>query len=52
MVLCFQQNILKYLMTEAKEKKQTAFEGGWTISCDEVRTDHIHADQAQKVYCY
>uniref|UniRef100_A0A3Q4GBZ7 Ubiquitin-like protease family profile domain-containing protein n=1 Tax=Neolamprologus brichardi TaxID=32507 RepID=A0A3Q4GBZ7_NEOBR len=23
-------NILKYLMTEAKEKKQTAFESGWT----------------------
>uniref|UniRef100_A0A3Q3EWY4 SUMO specific peptidase 5 n=1 Tax=Kryptolebias marmoratus TaxID=37003 RepID=A0A3Q3EWY4_KRYMA len=23
-------NILKYLMTEAKEKKHTAFEGGWT----------------------
>ncbi|XP_037537538.1 sentrin-specific protease 5 isoform X2 [Nematolebias whitei] len=29
------RNILKYLMTEAKEKKQTAFESGWTISCDE-----------------
>uniref|UniRef100_A0AAV2JTK3 Ubiquitin-like protease family profile domain-containing protein n=1 Tax=Knipowitschia caucasica TaxID=637954 RepID=A0AAV2JTK3_KNICA len=25
-------NILKYLMKEAKEKKQTAFEDGWTVS--------------------
>uniref|UniRef100_A0A669AY94 SUMO specific peptidase 5 n=1 Tax=Oreochromis niloticus TaxID=8128 RepID=A0A669AY94_ORENI len=25
------RNILKYLMTEAKEKKQTAFESGWTV---------------------
>ncbi|XP_073348192.1 sentrin-specific protease 5-like [Pagrus major] len=29
------RNILKYLMTEAKEKKQTAFESGWTVSFDE-----------------
>ncbi|XP_017275818.1 sentrin-specific protease 5 [Kryptolebias marmoratus] len=29
------RNILKYLMTEAKEKKHTAFEGGWTVSYDE-----------------
>ena len=25
-------------MTEAKEKKQTAFESGWTVSFDEVCT--------------
>lgn len=31
-----QQNILKYLMSEAKEKKQTAFESGWTVAFDEV----------------
>ncbi|TMS09708.1 Sentrin-specific protease 5 [Larimichthys crocea] len=29
------RNILKYLMTEAKEKKQTAFESGWALSFDE-----------------
>ncbi|CAI5641776.1 unnamed protein product [Oreochromis niloticus] len=29
------RNILKYLMTEAKEKKQTAFESGWTVAFDE-----------------
>lgn len=29
------RNILKYLMTEAKEKKQTAFESGWDMSYDE-----------------
>eukprot|EP00064_Thunnus_orientalis_P003198 superscaffoldBa00000254_g3207 len=29
------RNILKYLMTEAKEKQQTAFENGWTVSFDE-----------------
>ncbi|XP_051254389.1 uncharacterized protein LOC127362580 [Dicentrarchus labrax] len=29
------RNILKYLMTEAKEKKQTAFESGWAVSFDE-----------------
>ncbi|XP_069366764.1 sentrin-specific protease 5-like isoform X2 [Paralichthys olivaceus] len=29
------QNILKYLMAEAKEKQQTAFENGWTVSFDE-----------------
>uniref|UniRef100_H2TEG7 Ubiquitin-like protease family profile domain-containing protein n=1 Tax=Takifugu rubripes TaxID=31033 RepID=H2TEG7_TAKRU len=28
-------NVLKYLMTEAKERKQTAFENGWTVSFDE-----------------
>lgn len=30
------RNILKYLMTEAKEKKQTAFESGWAVSFDEI----------------
>lgn len=35
-VLRSSQNILKYLMTEAKEKKQTAFENGWAVSFDEV----------------
>nr|XP_019958423.1 PREDICTED: sentrin-specific protease 5-like isoform X2 [Paralichthys olivaceus]XP_019958432.1 PREDICTED: sentrin-specific protease 5-like isoform X2 [Paralichthys olivaceus] len=29
------RNILKYLMAEAKEKQQTAFENGWTVSFDE-----------------
>uniref|UniRef100_A0A1A7W8N0 SUMO1/sentrin specific peptidase 5 n=1 Tax=Iconisemion striatum TaxID=60296 RepID=A0A1A7W8N0_9TELE len=29
------RNMLKYLMTEAKEKKQPAFEDGWTVSYDE-----------------
>ncbi|XP_041805614.1 sentrin-specific protease 5-like isoform X2 [Chelmon rostratus] len=29
------RNILKYLMTEAKEKKQTAFENDWAVSFDE-----------------
>ncbi|XP_070830570.1 sentrin-specific protease 5-like [Chaetodon trifascialis] len=29
------RNILKYLMTEAKEKKQIAFESGWAVSFDE-----------------
>ncbi|XP_074545034.1 sentrin-specific protease 5-like [Halichoeres trimaculatus] len=29
------RNILKYLMTEAKERKQTAFEKGWAVSSDE-----------------
>ncbi|MEQ2224157.1 hypothetical protein ILYODFUR_004596, partial [Ilyodon furcidens] len=29
------RNILKYLMSEAKEKKQAAFEDGWTVSSDE-----------------
>ncbi|KAM9844564.1 sentrin-specific protease 5-like isoform 2-T3 [Aulostomus maculatus] len=29
------RNILKYLMAEAKEKQQTAFEDGWTASFDE-----------------
>nr|XP_020479701.1 uncharacterized protein LOC109974047 isoform X2 [Monopterus albus] len=29
------QNILKYLMTEAREKQQTAFENGWTASFNE-----------------
>ncbi|XP_042353963.1 sentrin-specific protease 5-like isoform X2 [Plectropomus leopardus] len=29
------RNILKYLMTEAKEKKQTDFERGWAVSFDE-----------------
>nr|XP_046265313.1 sentrin-specific protease 5-like [Scatophagus argus] len=29
------RNILKYLMTEAKEKNQTAFENGWAVSFDE-----------------
>ncbi|CAK6952217.1 sentrin-specific protease 5-like [Scomber scombrus] len=29
------RNILKYLMTEAKEKRQTAFENGWAVSFDE-----------------
>ncbi|XP_056277732.1 sentrin-specific protease 5-like [Pseudoliparis swirei] len=30
------RNILKYLMTEAKEKKQTGFESGWAVSYDEI----------------
>ncbi|KAM6989945.1 uncharacterized protein LKV04_009518 isoform 2-T2 [Tautogolabrus adspersus] len=30
------RNILKYLMTEAKEKNQTHFENGWAISFDEI----------------
>lgn len=29
------RNILKYLMTEAKEKQQPAFETGWAVSFDE-----------------
>ncbi|MED6242356.1 hypothetical protein ATANTOWER_003544 [Ataeniobius toweri] len=29
------RNILKYLMSEAKEKKLAAFEDGWTVSSDE-----------------
>lgn len=29
------RNILKYLIKEAKEKKQTAFENTWTVSFDE-----------------
>ncbi|KAM6918275.1 sentrin-specific protease 5-like [Xenentodon cancila] len=29
------RNILKYLMTEAKEKQQAAFQDGWTVSFDE-----------------
>ncbi|KAF3699089.1 Sentrin-specific protease 5 [Channa argus] len=29
------RNILKYLVTEAKQKQQTAFENGWTVSFDE-----------------
>ncbi|XP_034558549.1 sentrin-specific protease 5-like [Notolabrus celidotus] len=29
------RNILKYLMTEAKEKKQTDYENGWAVSFDE-----------------
>ncbi|XP_038139470.1 sentrin-specific protease 5-like isoform X2 [Cyprinodon tularosa] len=29
------RNILKYLMSEAREKKQAAFEDGWTLSIDE-----------------
>ncbi|XP_061587257.1 sentrin-specific protease 5-like isoform X2 [Cololabis saira] len=29
------RNILKYLMTEAKEKQQTAFQDGWSVSFDE-----------------
>ncbi|XP_047446535.1 sentrin-specific protease 5-like [Mugil cephalus] len=29
------RNILKYLMTEAKEKRQAAFENGWMVSFDE-----------------
>ncbi|XP_041848184.1 sentrin-specific protease 5-like isoform X2 [Melanotaenia boesemani] len=29
------RNILKYLMTEAKQKQQSAFEDGWTVSYDE-----------------
>uniref|UniRef100_A0A1A8S2Q8 SUMO1/sentrin specific peptidase 5 n=1 Tax=Nothobranchius rachovii TaxID=451742 RepID=A0A1A8S2Q8_9TELE len=29
------RNIVKYLMTEAKEKKQPAFEDGWKLACDE-----------------
>ncbi|XP_034744550.1 sentrin-specific protease 5-like isoform X2 [Etheostoma cragini] len=31
-----QKNILKYLMSEAKEKKQTDFESGWAVSFDEI----------------
>ncbi|KAK9538922.1 hypothetical protein VZT92_004063 [Zoarces viviparus] len=30
------RNILKYLMTEAKEKKHTDFESGWGVSYDEI----------------
>uniref|UniRef100_UPI0037E99174 sentrin-specific protease 5-like n=1 Tax=Semicossyphus pulcher TaxID=241346 RepID=UPI0037E99174 len=30
------RNILKYLMAEAKEKKQTDFENGWGVSFDET----------------
>ncbi|XP_059201302.1 sentrin-specific protease 5-like [Centropristis striata] len=30
------RNILKYLMREAKEKKQAAFESGWAVSFDEI----------------
>lgn len=30
------RNILKYLLKEAKEKKQTAFKEGWTVSLVEV----------------
>ncbi|XP_078120601.1 uncharacterized protein LOC144526811 isoform X1 [Sander vitreus] len=30
------RNILKYLMSEAKEKKQTDFESGWAVSFDEI----------------
>lgn len=29
------RNILRYLLTEAKEKKQSAFESDWTVSFDE-----------------
>ncbi|XP_071348359.1 sentrin-specific protease 5-like isoform X2 [Trachinotus anak] len=29
------RNILKYLMTEAREKQKTAFENGWAVSYDE-----------------
>lgn len=36
-LLHFCQNVLKYLMTEAKERKQAAYEHGWTVSFDEVR---------------
>lgn len=45
-MLCFHQNILKYVMTEAKERKQTAFENDWTVSSDEV----LFADIA--ITCY
>lgn len=38
----FFQNVLKYLMTEAKERKQTAFENGWTVSFDEVQQLFSH----------
>lgn len=41
-VLRFYQNVLKYLMTEAKERKQTAFENGWTVSFDEVQQLFSH----------
>ncbi|XP_029971043.1 sentrin-specific protease 5-like [Salarias fasciatus] len=34
-VLKVARNILKYLITDAKEKKQAAFENGWTVSFDE-----------------
>lgn len=37
LLLRFYQNVLKYLMTEARERKQTAFENGWTVSVDEVQ---------------
>lgn len=37
LLLGFYQNVLKYLMTEARERKQTAFENGWTVSVDEVQ---------------
>ncbi|XP_077955264.1 sentrin-specific protease 5 isoform X3 [Gasterosteus aculeatus] len=30
------RNILKYLMTEAKEKQHTDFESGWEVSYDEI----------------
>ncbi|XP_068427225.1 sentrin-specific protease 5-like [Clinocottus analis] len=30
------RNILKYLMTEAKEKKRSDFESGWAVSYDEL----------------
>ncbi|KAM8851175.1 sentrin-specific protease 5-like [Spinachia spinachia] len=30
------RNILKYLMTEAKEKKHSDFESGWKVSYDEI----------------
>ncbi|XP_054452279.1 sentrin-specific protease 5-like [Anoplopoma fimbria] len=30
------RNILKYLMTEAKEKKHTDFESGWEVSYNEI----------------
>ncbi|KAL6104240.1 senp5 [Pungitius sinensis] len=30
------RNILKYLMTEAKEKKHSDFESGWEVSYDEI----------------
>lgn len=41
-VLRFYQNVLKYLMTEAKERKQAAFENGWTVSFDEVQQLFSH----------
>ncbi|KAI9518498.1 hypothetical protein NQZ68_036380 [Dissostichus eleginoides] len=30
------RNILKYLMVEARERKQTDFESGWAVSYDEI----------------